>query len=172
MTGRRLSKISGRHGRSGPDCLGFWAGRARSPGRWGIFTWLWFRKCYYSDRRRGWCLHAPGGHWETFNTGWYSDLWGERKYSRHKGVGTTPQWKYQWQRQDWRRWIHTLPDTRKSITVHHDQNDHGYLSGGGVPPWGAGVPEVVVTGEPGLGGDAGGGNDRGREEEVGDEKDN
>lgn len=30
-------------------------------------------------------------------------------------------------------YIHCLTP-EKSITVHHDQNDHGYLSGGGVPP--------------------------------------
>ena len=31
------------------------------------------------------------------------------------------------------------------------------MSGGGAAPWGAGVTEVGVTGEPGPGGDVGGG---------------
>ena len=44
-----------------------------------------------------------------------------------------------------------------SHTFHHDQNNYGYVSCGGVTPWGAGVPAVVVTRELGPVGDAGSG---------------
>ena len=50
-----------------------------------------------------------------------------------------------------------LPQPEQRHTVHFNQNHHVSVSGGGAEPWGAGVTEVGVTGEPGPGGDVGGG---------------
>ena len=37
------------------------------------------------------------------------------------------------------------PPPEHSCTVRCDHTHYGYVSGGGAAPWGAGVPEVVVT---------------------------
>ena len=61
-------------------------------------------------------------------------------------------------------WELVLPPTRNrngrfgiegSFRVNRDHTHHGYVCGGGASPCGAGVPEMLGTGDPGTGGDAG-----------------
>ena len=60
------------------------------------------------------------------------------------------------------------PPHKNRRTVHINHNHHGSLYGGRAAPWGACVPAVVGTGDPGTGGDTvggkGGGNVREGEE--------
>ena len=46
--------------------------------------------------------------------------------------------------------------TEHSHTFYSNQTHYTSISGDGAAPWGAGVPDIVVTGELGPGGDAGG----------------
>ena len=40
-----------------------------------------------------------------------------------------------------------FPPPEPNFTVHRDQTNYGYLSGGGAAPWGAGLPKVAGLGE-------------------------
>ena len=78
---------------------GSWSGRGQTLGYLGCSSRQYFRRCYYSGRRRGSWPPTWNGKWTVFSTGSRGGSPGVIRGGGGRGAGSIHRWRQLWRRQ-------------------------------------------------------------------------